>query len=88
MCSTTDCTGRGELEADFPGAVMAETVGIRCDRCGGLWRHVEDGVSCLSCGRHHAIVEVLQGLAARGVTDYGERWPSVRINPGSAKGTR
>lgn len=38
-----------------------------CNRCGGLWRKVETGLSCLLCGRECVVAETLMATVRRGV---------------------
>lgn len=39
-----------------------------CHRCGGLWRQVETGLSCLICGKELVVAETLIATLRRGVT--------------------
>jgi hypothetical protein len=70
----------------FEKAIPAARMPDRCDRCGGVWRRVEDGVACLCCPRHLHIVEALRALVASGaVRAHTERPMSVRLAVGGAK---
>ena len=49
----------------FPYTHRADEVSSRCARCGGPWRRVPSGVSCLLCGQEVLIAECLDALATR-----------------------
>ena len=56
------CLGRDHpMPQDFPGATdpSADTVPVRCPRCGGPWRWTPLGVSCVLCGRARIVAEYL-----------------------------
>lgn len=66
LCSQSGCTGKGEIEPDYPGATIKTFAQAppRCSHCGGPWRLVETGYSCLICGRGIIVSAALLALAS------------------------
>lgn len=57
----------------------------RCDRCGGVWRRVDEGLACYTCPRRWRTVEQLRAMIGRSFTKP-ERWPGVTRRTGLKRG--